>query len=75
MLTKNKIQEFLKCSNNYKYFKNNYLIQDSNSDALTFICWILLYKSNKTIAYITKSKEDGVQLIKTVCRFLDNMPK
>lgn len=75
MLTKAKVKEFLKCANDYKYFKNHYLMQDCNTDALTFICWILLCKSNNVIAYLTDFQKNGEQLIKTIHRFLDNVPK
>jgi len=75
VLTKQRVREFLKCSNDYKYFRNNYLIQDNNSEALTFICWILLCKSNKTIIYLIKDLKNGEQLIITLYRFLENLPR
>lgn len=75
MFTKSRVIEFLKCSNDYKYFRNNYIFQDNNSEALTFICWILLCKSNKTIIYLTKDSKRGEQLIKSIGRFLENLPK
>lgn len=67
-------KEFVKCHNNFKYFINNYMFTDSNSESLSYLIWLILFKSNLSIGFLTKSMKNGEELINTLCRYIDNFP-
>lgn len=68
-------KEYVKCSKNFKYFMDMYMFTDSNSESLSYLMWLIIFKKNITIGFITSRMENGSQLIKTIFRYIDNFPK
>jgi hypothetical protein len=51
------------------------MFTDNNSESLSFLLWLIVFKSNINIGFVTNYMENGKILINTIFRYIDNFPQ